>query len=116
MKTLIRAVALAAPLAFAATAAFAHAHLTASTPAKDATVAAPKAIHLEFSEGLEAKFSGLDVKSAAGHAVPVAAKVAGKAMDATPKAALTPGAYTVEWHALSTDGHKSNGSFGFTVK
>lgn len=30
--------------------------------------------------------------------------------------ALGPGAYTVEWHVLSTDGHKTNGSYTFTVK
>jgi methionine-rich copper-binding protein CopC len=29
---------------------------------------------------------------------------------------LAPGAYTVEWHALSADGHKTNGAFTFTVK
>jgi methionine-rich copper-binding protein CopC len=29
---------------------------------------------------------------------------------------LQPGIYTVEWHALSTDGHKTTGSYSFTVK
>jgi copper resistance protein C len=29
---------------------------------------------------------------------------------------LEPGAYTIEWHALSNDGHKTNGSIGFSVK
>ncbi|AYG61221.1 hypothetical protein CCGE525_00435 [Rhizobium jaguaris] len=26
------------------------------------------------------------------------------------------GTYTVEWHALSADGHKTTGSYTFTVK
>jgi len=29
---------------------------------------------------------------------------------------LSPGAYAVEWHILSTDGHKTNGTYAFTVK
>jgi methionine-rich copper-binding protein CopC len=29
--------------------------------------------------------------------------------------ALGAGTYTVEWHVLSTDGHKTNGSYIFTV-
>jgi methionine-rich copper-binding protein CopC len=29
---------------------------------------------------------------------------------------LVAGTYTVEWHVLSTDGHKSRGTYGFTVK
>ena len=29
---------------------------------------------------------------------------------------LAPGIYTVEWHALSGDGHKTHGSYKFTIK
>jgi methionine-rich copper-binding protein CopC len=115
MNRLALAAALAAPLVLAAPAAFAHAHLTSSTPAADSAGAAPKAIHMDFSEKLEAKFTGAEVTSG-GAAVATSAKVAGKAVDLTPKAKLAPGAYTVMWHALSADGHKSNGQFAFTVK
>jgi copper resistance protein C len=31
-------------------------------------------------------------------------------------ATLAAGTYTVDWHALATDGHKTNGSYTFTVK
>ena len=113
MKTF--AALLALPALVLATAASAHAHLHASMPAQGATVAAPAALHLEFSEKLEARFSGLELKGAKG-AVPVTAKVAGAVIDATPKAKLAPGAYTVDWHVLSVDGHKSNGQLSFTVK
>ena len=107
---------LAAPALLFAGQAAAHAHLVASTPAADATVAAPKALHLKFSEKLEAKFSGCDLVTAAGATVPVTAKAAGDAIDATPKAALKPGAYKLNWHVLSDDGHKSQGTLSFTVK
>jgi len=101
---------------FAAGAAFAHAHLHASTPAANATVTAPATLHLTFSEKLEPKFSTVEVKTAAGATVAVRAKAAGAVIDATPTAALKPGAYTVDWKVLSTDGHKSQGSYSFTVK
>lgn len=115
-RTLRLAAALAAPLLFAAPAAFAHAHLHASAPAADTTVAAPNTVHMEFSEKLEPKFSGAELKSAAGAAVNVKAKISGTTMDLTPAKALAAGAYTVTWHVLAGDGHKSNGQFAFTVK
>jgi methionine-rich copper-binding protein CopC len=32
------------------------------------------------------------------------------------KAALAPGRYTVEWHAVSEDTHRVKGSYSFEVK
>jgi methionine-rich copper-binding protein CopC len=29
---------------------------------------------------------------------------------------LAPGVYTVTWHALAKDGHKTNGTYSFTVQ
>lgn len=113
MKTF--AALLALPALALATSASAHAHLHSSTPAQGATVASPVGLHLEFSEKLEPKFSGLALKGAKG-AVPVTAKIAGATIDATPKAKLAPGAYTIDWHVLSADGHKSAGQLSFTVK
>ncbi len=107
--------ALAAAFAILPAAAAAHAHLTGSAPADGATVAAPKTISLQLSERLEAKFSGADLQTGG---KPVAAKVAvsGTTISVTPAAPLRPGAYTVDWHVLSTDGHKSKGHLAFTVK
>ena len=31
-------------------------------------------------------------------------------------APLTPGSYTVKWHVVSVDGHKTEGSYRFSVK
>ncbi|MDB5442964.1 MAG: copper resistance protein CopC [Phenylobacterium sp.] len=117
MKTrLTLLAAVTAPLLFAAFGANAHAHVVKSSPAENATVASPKAIHLQFNEKLAPKFSGAALMTAGGKPVAVTAKAAGKAIDATPKAALAPGGYMVMWHAVADDGHKSKGQYNFTVK
>jgi methionine-rich copper-binding protein CopC len=99
----------------AATGAQAHAHLVKSAPAADAAGAAPKTIHLEFSEALEPKFSKAELVKA-GAPVAAGSVAKGKAIDVAPKAALTPGAYQVLWSVLSADGHKSKGDYSFAVK
>ncbi|WP_293905070.1 copper homeostasis periplasmic binding protein CopC [Phenylobacterium sp.] len=116
LSNTLRAAALAAPLLFVASGALAHAHILKANPAENAVISAPAVLHLEFSEKLEPKFSGVELMKASGTPVPVASKAIGAAIDATPKAALAPGAYMVMWHALSVDGHKSSGDYNFTVK
>ena len=103
-------------LLMAAGQASAHAHLLNSAPVAGATAAAPKQLALSFSEKLEPKFSGLELTKADGAKVDVSTAVTDKAMTATPKAPLAAGAYKVMWHAVATDGHKTNGDYGFTVK
>jgi methionine-rich copper-binding protein CopC len=106
-------------LAAAITPAFAHAHLASAEPADAAVLSAsPSALTLRFSEAIELGFSGLVVTGpngpvdlAAGHLDPADAEVLVVPVD-TPLAA---GSYSVDWHALSTDGHKSTGSYSFTV-
>jgi copper resistance protein C len=63
-----------ASLAFAlvATQAFAHAQLEKATPAVGGTVGGPSEIRLEFSEGVEPKFSKVSL-SGPGGAVPLGA-------------------------------------------
>jgi methionine-rich copper-binding protein CopC len=115
-KILLAAAAIS--IAFAGQ-AMAHAHLKSSTPAADSSVkAAPSELDLTFSEGLNLKFSGIKVTSPNKTAVKTGN---GMLMDkdttlmvpVTDK--LAPGKYTVEWHALSTDGHKTNGAYSFTI-
>ncbi|NEI73788.1 copper homeostasis periplasmic binding protein CopC [Rhizobium lusitanum] len=115
-KMLLAAAAIS--LAFAGQ-AMAHAHLKTAVPAADTTVkAAPSELDLTFSEGLNLKFSGVKITGPNKAAVKT-----GEAMlmdkDATLMVPvtdkLTPGKYTVEWHALSTDGHKTNGTYSFTI-
>ena len=97
----------------------AHAHPKTMAPAADATVAPPSEVSMGFSEALEAAFSSLAVIDAAGHAV-----AGGKTeLDGATHTmlhmslpALAPGVYTVKWVAVARDGHRTSGSYSFTVK
>lgn len=98
--------------------ALAHAHALKTEPAKDATVPAPTAIHISFSEDVKPAFTGAAVTGPGGMAV----KTGDAAFDAAKKdmtvpisGALKPGVYTVKWHAVAGDTHRSSGEFGFTV-
>jgi methionine-rich copper-binding protein CopC len=116
-----RVCALAALLCLGLTGpAFAHAHLTSAVPAENGTVTAtPSTLRLKFSEGLELRFTGIKVTGPDGAAVPTGDAALGQGDNTslvvpvpTP---LKPGAYTVDWHALSTDGHTTKGRYSFTV-
>lgn len=115
-----RILALAAALTLAAGPALAHAHLTSSVPAAGATVAAPSELDLSFSEGVNPKFTGLTLTGPAGAAAPTGAAKLGPGGDTALVVPVTgplaAGAYKVRWHALATDGHKTDGSYTFTVK
>ena len=114
----IKTLAAAALLAVAcAGQAAAHAKLVESNPAASATVSAPKQIVLRFNEKLEAKFSGFDL-SVGGAKAAVKTSVAsdGLTMIGAPAKPLTAGAYKVDWHAVTADGHRMQGSYAFTVR
>jgi methionine-rich copper-binding protein CopC len=117
IKTLaLAALILAAP--GLAAPAFAHARLVQAVPAADGMAMPPPAeLRLTFSEAVELSFTkvrvigpdkkpvetgkpSLDPKDKATVVVPLAAP-------------LADGAYTVEWQALSADGHKTRGSYRF---
>ncbi len=105
--------------ALAATAAHAHAQLIKATPGVGATVASAAEIRLNFSEGVEPRFSKISLTAADGAAVPLgAAKTEGDAtVFVAPIAkSLAPGLYTVNWSAVSIDTHHTQGDFQFTVK
>jgi methionine-rich copper-binding protein CopC len=121
MSKLIRLSTIAAVAALIATGpAFAHAHLKSAVPVPGSTVAAaPTEIDLTFSEGVNLKFTGIAVSGPKKEAVKTgeAMLMDGDTMLMVPvQGALAAGTYKVDWHALSTDGHKTNGSFTFTVK
>lgn len=104
-----------------APAALAHAHLKHQYPAADAAVtAAPQALTLNFSEGIEPKFSGVSITGDKQQIVKTGA-VKRAENDNTQlivplEQALTPGTYSVDWHVVSVDGHKTKGSYHFSVK
>lgn len=109
--------ALVSALIFAGQAA-AHAKLVSADPAPAATVSAPRAIVLTFSERMTPAFSTFDLIDSTGTAVPVKTRVSedGKTITGTPTKALKAGGYTVNWRVASSDGHRMTGSTTFTVR
>jgi copper resistance protein C len=109
----------AALIAAAPASAFAHAYLRTAAPAVGSTVhTAPTEVVIGFSESVEPKFSSIVVRDAAGAQVDkgdthIAGAETRLAVSLKP---LTAGAYTVTWHATSTDTHKTEGRFTFTVQ
>ncbi len=107
--------------ALAAGSAEAHARLLGATPAPGAEVkGSPTQIDLRFSEGVLVKLSGAALMDGAGRPAavgpPRAAPGDDKRLIVPIKAALPAGAYTVNWHAVAADTHRSVGRFGFTVR
>lgn len=101
--------------------AFAHAHLKQQYPAADAAVtASPQAITLNFSEGVEANFSGLTLTGPRQAAVKTGTAKRNekdeKQLIVPVEEALKPGDYQVDWHVVSVDGHKTKGKYHFSVK
>jgi hypothetical protein len=104
---------------FGAGQALAHASLKTADPAPNATVAAPKMIRLLFSEEIAKKFSTFTLTDTDGNPVPTMSMDSqnAKGLAAMPAMPLAPGLYTVSWIAVSTDdGHKTMGTFSFTVQ
>lgn len=100
---------------------FAHAHLQGQYPAADAEVAAaPQALTLNFSEGIEPNFSGVKITGAQQQIIRTGSAKRNendkKQLIVPLEQPLTPGSYTVDWHVLSVDGHKTHGQYQFTVK
>ena len=105
---------------FLAGPAFAHPKLESASPAPDVSVVtSPKEIKLNFSEGIIVKFSGLELKDEGGHPIttgdPTTDSKEPKQLVVSISTPLTPGRYTVSWHAVSEDTHKVNGVYSFRV-
>jgi methionine-rich copper-binding protein CopC len=75
---------------------------------------APSVVVLYFTEKLEPKFSGGEVRNGAGSRVSRGASVSDNVMRIG-VSGLKGGSYSVIWHALSVDTHKTQGSFTFHV-
>lgn len=109
------------------TPAIAHPKLVASNPAANATVAKPKMIELRFSEKLVGQFSSVDLlmigmPGMKAHApmkvggLATSTRKDGKTMIVSLKSPLTAGTYKLDWHAVSADTHRVNGTYSFRVK
>jgi methionine-rich copper-binding protein CopC len=116
------AVAALAALAMGAfaTSADAHPKLKSVSPAADvSSKVPPKEIKLNFSEGVIAKFSGLQLKDEAGKTittgVPVNDPGDRRQLVVPVPAPLVAGRYTVTWHAVSQDTHRVKGEYSFGI-
>ncbi|ABB12873.1 copper homeostasis periplasmic binding protein CopC [Burkholderia lata] len=113
-------VATGAIVAAAPVAASAHGKLESAAPATGSTVdTAPDTLRLIFNEDLEPAFSSVKVSDANGNAV---TQEKAKVDAANPRVMtvalpkLAPGAYTVQWAAMTADAHRTKGTYTFRVK
>jgi methionine-rich copper-binding protein CopC len=99
--------------------AYAHAHLEEAVPAAGGTVtAAPAELQLDFSEGVEPRFTKVAVTGPSGAPVAVGALHVDPDNNKhlfVPVPTLAPGSYTVSWRAVAVDTHKTHGTYSFTV-
>jgi|ERR1700730_17961715 copper resistance protein C len=89
-------------------------------PAADfSSKVSPTEIKLNFSEGVIAKFSGLELKDEAGKSVATGVAVNDpgdrRQLVVPLPTPLTAGHYTVTWHAVSEDTHRVKGEYSFGV-
>jgi methionine-rich copper-binding protein CopC len=97
-------------------AAEAHAFLDHAEPRVGNKVAAPpREVTLWFTQKLEPAFSSITVTNSAGERVDTGkTRVSGSQMSVPLKPGGT-GTYHVNWHVLSADTHRTDGSFTFQV-
>jgi methionine-rich copper-binding protein CopC len=110
----------------AAAPAVAHPKLLTATPAPNSVVASPARLQLTFSETLVANFSGVELvmtdmpgmKMSSPMRMTVATAIApdGKTVVVTLAKPLLRGGYKLDWHVVSTDTHRVQGSYAFKVK
>lgn len=100
-------------------AASAHAFPQVEQPAAGSTLASsPAQVSIEFDAPIESLFSKLDVIDSTGHNQDQGKPhVEGNRRMLTVKLKpLKPGDYTVRWSVVAEDGHRTEGSYTFTVK
>lgn len=118
MRNIIRLASLVMALAFGVSAAVAHAFLDHASPRVGSTVTgAPSEVRLWFTQALEPRFSGAQLRGPGGTVLGSGAVDGGDPKQMViPVHGLPPGRYTVRWKVLSVDTHRTEGSFSFEVK
>jgi methionine-rich copper-binding protein CopC len=110
-----------------ADAALARVQVLSSTPAADANVSSVRELKLAFSEPITDKLSGVDIVMTAMRGMTnhqpmkilgfkTALTSDGKTMNVTLPRALPAGTYQVTWHAVSRDGHSTEGNYSFAAR
>jgi copper resistance protein C len=96
--------------------AFAHAILEDSVPAQDGTVPAGQVgITLRYNSRIDKGRSRLALIGPDRAQTTLSIQQAGPPDVLTTSVTLTPGAYTIRWFVLATDGHLTRGDVRFTV-
>ncbi len=115
MRKLLPIVAAVWVMSALATNAFAHATLERTSPPVGASVSSsPGEVRLWFSEAVEPRFSGAEVTGPSGRVGGRASVSGNQLVIGLPR--LAPGSYCVNWHVISVDTHKTEGSFTFEVR
>lgn len=98
--------------------ALAHSLLLESSPAAEAILTTlPPQLTLRFNNRIEKRLSRISLVDDRGRpqALTIAVTDGGADRLTATVPTLEPGAYRVEWHVLSTDGHVVSGSFRFRL-
>lgn len=96
-----------------------HFKLDKAEPAQDTEVVSPDAVRLWFSQVPQAKTTSIRLIDSAGEPVETGDVVQdtdnGKLQSISVPNQLAPGAYTVAWRSMASDGHVVRDDFAFTV-
>ncbi len=100
--------------------ALAHAFPVREIPPAGAVLkTAPASVVIVLSEAVNAHFSGISVTTARGERVDDGHSARrpddDKLLSVRIEGPLKAGKYTVAWHALAADGHRTQGSYDFVV-
>jgi hypothetical protein len=100
--------------------AWAHAFLDHAEPKVGSTIThSPAEIKIWFTQNLEPAFSSIKVQNAQGKEVDkkdAHLDTKDKSLFVVPLPQLPAGTYTVIWHVVSVDTHRTEGHFEFTIK
>lgn len=103
---------------FAPSAVWAHAFPEAEQPRVGSTVSSPPArVSIKYDAPIQSLFSKLKVLDSSGKAVTIGSPKVGpdhRTLSIRLKP-LKPGNYTVKWSVVAEDGHRTEGSYGFTL-
>ena len=103
-------------IGMAPAAALSHAFLSEATPLVGGSTGIATRVRLSL---VALRFSGIDVTTGDGQAVPTKPAVVDPGNDrqlVLPLPPLAPGRYRVRWHVVSVDTHRTEGEYSFTVE
>jgi methionine-rich copper-binding protein CopC len=119
-RVIVAAAVLGDAVTLAAPTVQAHAFLDHASPAVGSTVpTAPETVTMWFTQELEPAFTTATVTDASGNTVDAGPAQIDPKDPTELRVALrklSPGTYTVSWHALSVDTHTTTGHFTFEIK